>query len=79
MSAMKFRMRKSDKALWMVMKFYKNKWIAEGRKHKRYREVVQSSLLHSCESWSWNKEMIDTLTAWLGKQKSGSHEHEEVG
>ena len=61
MSAMKFRMNKADKALWMDMKFYKNEGIAEGWKHKRYREVVQSCILHSCESLSWNKEMVDTL------------------
>ena len=45
----------------MDMKFYKKIGIAEGRKHRRYREVVQPCLLHSCESWSWNKEMIDAL------------------
>ena len=28
MSAMKFRMIKADKAMWMDMKFYKNKGIA---------------------------------------------------
>ena len=38
--------------------------IAEGRKHKRYREVVQSCILHSCESWSWNTEVVDTLHCW---------------
>ena len=64
MSAMKFRMNKADKAMWMDMKVYKNKGIAEGRKHRRYREVVQSCLLHSSESWSWNKEMIDALHGW---------------
>ena len=64
MSALKFRMNKADKALWTDMKFYKNKGIAEERKHKRYREVVQSCILHSCESWSWNKEMVDTLHGW---------------
>ena len=47
MSALKFRMDKADNALWMDMKFYKNKGIAEGRKHKKYQEVVQSCLLHS--------------------------------
>ena len=64
MSALKFRMNKADKALWMDMKFYKNNGIAEGRKHKWYREVVQSCIIHSCESWSWNKEMVDTLHGW---------------
>ena len=59
-SAKKFRMNKADKASWMDKKFYKNRGIAEGRKHNRYREVVQSCILHSCESWSWNKEMVDT-------------------
>ena len=57
-------LNKADKALWMDMIFYKNNGIAEGRKHKRYREVVQSCILHSCESWSWNKEMVDTLHGW---------------
>ena len=49
MSAMKFRMNNADKALWMDIKFYKNKGIAEGKMHKKYREVVQSCILHSCE------------------------------
>ena len=44
--------------------FYKNKGIAEGRKHKRYREVVQPCVLHSCERWSKNREMFDTLHGW---------------
>ena len=43
-------MNKADKAVWMDMKFHKNKGIAEGRNHKRYREIVQSCLLHSCEN-----------------------------
>ena len=43
MSAMKFRINKADKALWMDMKLHKNKVIAEGSKHKRYREVVVHS------------------------------------
>ena len=47
MSAMKLRMDKADKALWMDLKFNKNQGFAEGRKHKRYQEVVQSCLLHS--------------------------------
>ena len=55
MSSMKFPMNKADKALWMDLEFCKNKGIAEGRKHKRYREVVQSCIRHSSESWSWNK------------------------
>ena len=61
MSAMRLLMNKADKAVWMDMKFHKNKGIAEGRNHKRYREIVQSCLLHSCESQSWNKEMVDAL------------------
>ena len=64
MSAMKFRINKADKGMWMGMKFFKNKRIAEGRKHRRYREVVQSCILHSCESWSWNKEMVDAFHGW---------------
>ena len=48
MSALKFRMNKADKALWMDMKLFSNTGIAEGRKHKRYREMVQSCILHSC-------------------------------
>ena len=59
MSAVNFRKNKADKALCMDMKFYKNKGIAEGKKHKRYRELVQWCIHHSCESVSWNKEMID--------------------
>ena len=42
-----------------------NKAIAEGRKHKRCREVVQAG--------------DRGHAAWLGKQKSGYHEHKEVG
>ena len=64
MSAMKFRMNKAETALWMNMKFFKNKGIAEGRKHKRYRDVVKSCSLHSNENWSWNKEMVDALHGW---------------
>ena len=63
-SAMKFRMNIADKALWMDMQFYKNQRIAEGRKHKIYTEVVQSCILHSCERWSWNMEMVDALHGW---------------
>ena len=66
-SAMKFRMNKAGKAMWMDMKFYKNKGIAEVRTHRRYREVVQSCVLHSCESWSWNKETVDALHGWESK------------
>ena len=55
---------KANKALWMEMKFHKKKGIAAGRDHKRYRAVVQASILHSCESWSLNKEMVDALHGW---------------
>ena len=68
MSAVRLRMRKADKALWMDMKFYQNNGIPEGRKRKRYRDVVQSCLLHSCESWSWNKEMVDALHGWESRK-----------
>ena len=61
MSGMRFRMMKADRAFLDGLKKYKNKGIAEGRKHKRYREVVQPCVLHSCEGWSWNKEMVDSL------------------
>ena len=61
MSAMRFRMRKADKAWCVDTKFYKNTGIAKGRKHKRFREVVQACFHHSRESCSWNKEMVDTL------------------
>ena len=59
MSAMRFRMMKADKAFWMDSKKCKNKGIAGGRTHKRYREVVQPKILHSCEFSSQNKEMVD--------------------
>ena len=26
--------------------------------------MVQPCILHSCDSWSWNKEMVDTLHGW---------------
>ena len=48
----------------MDLKFYKSKGIAEGRKHKRYRDVVQPCTLHSCECWSWNKKKVDALRGW---------------
>ena len=50
--------------MWMDMQFHENKGIAEGGKYKRYREVEQSCILHPCESWSWNEEMVDTLHGW---------------
>ena len=50
----------------MDIKFYKNKGIADGRKHKRYREVVQPCIVDSCEGWSWNKEMVDSLHGRAG-------------
>ena len=55
MSAMRFRMMTADKAFWMDIRVYRNNEIAEGRKHKRYREVVQPCIFHSCEGWSWQK------------------------
>ena len=57
-------MMKANRAFWRDIKFYKNKGIAEGRKHKRYREMVQPCILHSCEGWSRNKEMVDSLHGW---------------
>ena len=62
MSAMRFRMMKADRAFWMEK--YKNKGIAEGRTHKRYRDVVQPCILPSCVGWSRNKEMVDALHGW---------------
>ena len=52
MSALRLRMGQADKALWADMKFYKNKGISEGKKHGRYRVVVQACILHSCEGWN---------------------------
>ena len=46
----------------------KNQGTAEGRKHKRYRELVPSCILHSCDSWSWNKEMVNTLHGWESRK-----------
>ena len=77
MSAMKFRMNNADKALWMDTKFYRNKGFAEGRKRKRYRAVVHSCILHSCESWSGNKEMVDASHGWESK-KFGFHELKKI-
>ena len=70
MSAMKYPMNNADKALWMDM--------TEGRNRRRYREVVQSCILHSCESWRWNRDMVDTLHGWESK-KSGCHELKKMG
>ena len=68
MSAMRSRMMKANRAFWCdIKKFYKNKGIAEGRKHKRYREVVQPCILDSCEGWSWNKEMVDSFHGWASR------------
>ena len=58
MSAMKFWMSKADKALWMDMKIYKRKRVAEGRKHTNYREVVQACILHSCESLAGTRKWL---------------------
>ena len=62
MSAMRFRMMKADRVFWTDFQFYKNEGIAEGRKHKRYREVVQPRILHSCEGWGWKQR--DVLQGW---------------
>ena len=61
MSALRFRMCKADEALWFDMTC---QGISEGRKHGRYRAVVQACILHSCESWSWTKELADTIDGW---------------
>ena len=45
MRAMKLRMNKADKAMRTDMKIYKSKGIAEGRRHRRCRDVVQSCIL----------------------------------
>ena len=50
-------------------------WIWNSARTKELRkegntedtEVVQSCILHSCESWSWNKEMVDALHGWEGR------------
>ena len=44
--------------------FSKNTGNDEWRKHRRYREVVQSRILLSCHGWSWNKWTIDALHGW---------------
>ena len=33
----------------------------ERRKHERYKQVVQASLLQTWETWSWTKELAHTL------------------
>ena len=64
MSPMKCRMSKADKAPWVDMKFFRKKETAEGRRHKRFREVVQMYVLQLCEGWRGNKEMVDALHGW---------------
>ena len=64
MSVMRFRMNKANKAIGMDMKFHRIRGIADGRRHRSYREVEPSCILHSCESWSWDKEMFDALHGW---------------
>ena len=44
--------------------YFFNRELLKGGSRKRYRQVVQPCLLHSCEGWSWNKEMVDTLHRW---------------
>ena len=67
MSTMKFRMVNADKAFCMDLKFPENRGIAEGRKHKGYREVVQAYILHSCQCLSCNNYMFDAHHGWKSK------------
>ena len=61
--------------------FDKNPCIPERRKHERCWQIVQSSLLHTSETWSWTKGLTDTLhgfesrcrgTIGTSKWKSGN-------
>ena len=65
LGAMRFRMRKADGALWLDMENCLQKlWNCTRKKHKKFREVVQPCILHSCEGWSWNKQVVDALRGW---------------
>ena len=52
--------------------------LLKGRSSKSNREVVQPWILHSCEGWSWNKEMVDSLHGWESRNldRNGSKEAE---
>ena len=66
MSAMKYRMNEADKALWMDMKFHILNGIAEGKKHKRFREVQKiqrgGPIVHSS---FMGKLELDTKKWWI--------------
>ena len=52
MSAMKFRMIKADKAMWMDVKFYKNKRNCVGKETQKIQgggAIVHSSLMGKLE------------------------------
>ena len=64
MSALKFRMNKADKAMWMDMKLYKNKELLKERNTKGTERWYNRAFFTHRESLSWNKEMVDTLHGW---------------
>ena len=60
MSAMKFRMNKADKAdkaMWVDMKFYQNRGIAEGKKTQKIR--INCAVVHSSLMWKLELEQKD--------------------
>ena len=67
MSAMKFKMNKSDKALRSELHSCKSRRVPEGKKHDRHSQMVRSSLLYTSESWCWKKELhtAGKAVAWI--------------
>ena len=61
MSAMSHRMKKAISAMRAEMYKHKNPGIPEKRKHERCKQVVQASFLHTSPTWSWTKELANTL------------------
>ena len=60
-SAVRHRMDKAMLAMKAEMYSYENPSIPEKRKHESYKQVVQSGLLYTSETWSCTKGLADTL------------------
>ena len=76
MSAMRHRMNKAMSAMRAEMYFYKNPCVLERRKHEKYKQAVQASL-HTRETWSWTKELADTLHGFESTMP-GNDTHKEM-
>ena len=68
MSAMRFRRMKAPVAFGMDIKFLtKTRKFLKGGITKP-TEKVQPRILHSCEGWGWNKEMVDAPHEWESRK-----------